>query len=162
MPRGASTLAPRVCRNEDCGREFLGGPRAWYCPECRLERRRRQSREGKRRKRAGEVRELGSEDVCEICGGPYIVQSGNQRYCPECAPCAIAEVDAVQGLAWYDAHKAQTNPTRNAARRIAGKACPDCGQPIPNTRRVCDACRARRKKEAQRRADAKRRPRREI
>ena len=27
---------PRTCRQ--CGRTFWGGPRAWYCPECRKER----------------------------------------------------------------------------------------------------------------------------
>lgn len=159
MMASASTLAPRTCRNPECGVDFLGGPRAWYCPECRRDRQRRQSREGKRRKRAGEVRELGSEDMCEVCGGAYVVRGGNQRYCPNCAPCAIAEVDAEQGLAWYDEHKDQANPVRNAARRITDKACPDCGQPIQNKRRVCDACRVKRKKESQRRADAKRQPR---
>lgn len=28
-----STLATRTCRQ--CGVKFTGGPRAWYCPECR-------------------------------------------------------------------------------------------------------------------------------
>lgn len=31
MPqKGTSTLRMRVCRQ--CGIEFMGGPRAWYCP----------------------------------------------------------------------------------------------------------------------------------
>ena len=152
-------IRTRTCRNKTCRAEFQGGPRAWYCPECRQERRREQSRQCKARRRAGMVRELGSEDVCEICGGPYIVQGGNQRYCPDCAPCAVAEVDAAQGLEWYEAHKDAINPARNAARRLDAKVCPDCGAQIPAKRRYCDTCRDARKKQSQRAADQKRRPR---
>lgn len=43
MPqKGTSTLRMRVCRQ--CGIEFMGGPRAWYCPTCRIERQREQER----------------------------------------------------------------------------------------------------------------------
>ena len=33
---GNSSLRQRTCRA--CGRSFLGGPRAWYCRQCRLGR----------------------------------------------------------------------------------------------------------------------------
>ena len=32
-----------------CGAAFKGGPRAWYCPECREERQRAQQREEKKK-----------------------------------------------------------------------------------------------------------------
>ena len=40
-----ATLKPRVCRQ--CGATFLGGPRAWYCPDCRAERRAEADRRAK-------------------------------------------------------------------------------------------------------------------
>ena len=52
------TLGIRTCRQ--CGSEFLGGPRAWYCPTCRQERKKRHDREFKERKRAGKVIPVGS------------------------------------------------------------------------------------------------------
>lgn len=112
-----SSLRQRVCRA--CGRSFLGGPRAWYCPQCRLERRKKQSAAYKARKRAGDVRELGSTDSCAICGAPYTVTGPNQRYCPACAPDAVKAVDSAQGMAYYVEHKDVINPLRNAKRRLS-------------------------------------------
>lgn len=80
----ATTIRTRVCRT--CGAEFPGGPRAWYCPGCRSDRQREQSRDAKRRKAAGKTRAIGSTDTCTICGNAYTVNSGRQRYCPDCAP----------------------------------------------------------------------------
>lgn len=120
-----SSLRQRVCRA--CGRSFLGGPRAWYCPQCRLERRKKQTAAYKARKRAGDVRELGSTDSCAICGAPYTVTGPNQRYCPACAPDAVKAVDSAQGMAYYVEHKDAINPLRNAKRRKGERICPICG-----------------------------------
>ena len=115
----AKNMRHLICRNPRCGRSFHGGPRAWYCPMCRAVRKAEQSAACKRRKRRGEVRDLGSLDKCTVCGGQYVVRSANQRYCPTCAPEAIAAVDREQGLAYYAANKTEINPARNAARRAA-------------------------------------------
>lgn len=117
-------LINHVCR--ECGRTFKGGPRAYYCPECRDDRKRKQMNEYHARKRAGAVRKIGSTAMCESCGKPYTVQSGQQRYCPDCAENQIAAKDRQQGLEYYHKNKDWINPIRNLTRsthvcRICGK-----------------------------------------
>lgn len=151
------TLRPRTCR--ECGRSFPGGPRAWYCPACRKERKLEQSRAAKARKRDGETRPLGSLDRCVRCGAEYRVQGGLQRYCPACAPLAVAEVDRAQGLAWYAAHRDEINPVRNAVRRKGVSVCVVCGAEFPTQgRRVTcsDACDTERRRRQAQQAEARR------
>lgn len=119
----ATTLRPRTCRQ--CGAVFEGGPRAWYCPDCRRERTREAT---KRYRRAGPARPLGSEDLCEICGRPYTVNSARQRYCKDCAPAAIRAVDKAQSRAWQ---RANTTPEARRRERQAAAAtirCVICGK----------------------------------
>lgn len=111
-----------------CGAAFKGGPRAWYCPECRAERIKAQSREAKRRKKTGNTRELGSTDICQRCGKPYIVNSGNQMYCPECSEEAVKEIDRKQSLEYYHENKEVINPARNIKRRVPARRCAFCGR----------------------------------
>ena len=132
MPqKGTSTLRMRVCRQ--CGIEFMGGPRAWYCPTCRIERQREQGRTCKQRQRKGQTRRLGSIDKCEICGKDYIVNSARQRYCPECAPDRIREVDREQSrgrssTSMLNGWKRTLNATTTAATLN--------GTSVPKTRRT--------------------------
>lgn len=133
----SSTLRDRTCR--DCGKIFSGGPRAWYCPECRSERKKSQSRQFKARKRAGSVRELGSTDICVICGKPYIVTSGLQRYCPACAPDAVRAIDREQSRAWNAAHTTPAQRKENRHAAAAQITCVVCGKlftPEPNRARA--------------------------
>ena len=74
-------ISEKICIN--CGLPFKGGPRAYYCPGCRLERQRDQNRDFKLRKKKGEYRKLGSADKCERCGKDYVVEAGLQRFCKE-------------------------------------------------------------------------------
>lgn len=60
---------PRICKA--CGASFMGGTSALYCPDCRVERKKKQKLEYEARKRAGNVRKIGSIDNCVICGKPY-------------------------------------------------------------------------------------------
>ena len=117
-------LTTRICRH--CDMSFPGGPRAWYCTACRSERRAQQSRDCKRRERAGTTRSLGSTDRCVVCGGNYIVNAGRQRYCPKCAPAAVKAIDRVQGLHYYRTNKDSINPVRNLKRRKGPRKCPVC------------------------------------
>lgn len=124
----STTIRPRVCRA--CGVTFPGGPRAWYCPSCRAERQRAHDLAYKRRAKAGTARKIGSEDICEICGGAYVVTSGLQRYCPACAPDAIREIDRQQSIAW---NRANITPEQRRAERQASSApmlCAVCGKPF--------------------------------
>ena len=121
--RKKTTVRDRVCRQ--CGKVFPGGPRAWYCPECRKVRTREQNI---RHKRAGAARPLGSVDKCESCGREYIVNSGLQRYCPQCAAGKYREADREQSKAW---NAANTTPERRKEERNAAKAeipCAVCGK----------------------------------
>ena len=140
-----TTLRTRTCRT--CGVTFPGGPRAWYCPDCRAERRREADR---RRRRLGTARPLDSTDLCEICGKPYTVEGGRQRYCKACAPEAVRAIDLRQSLAW---NQANTTPAqRRQERRTAAAtiACVICGKGfVPRTRsKTCSpACAAELKRQ---------------
>ncbi len=100
----------RVCR--ECGITFSGGPRAWYCPECRAERQRRRQRIYKAEH---SKRPLGSTDLCENCGAEYIVESGMQKYCPKCQPIMHKKLDNEQGKKYY--REKVDKDERNAKRR---------------------------------------------
>lgn len=143
----------RVCKQ--CGAEFFGGPRAWYCPDCRHERRREQTKQYREKKAKGLVeRPLGSIDKCEVCGREYIVQSARQRYCKACAPERYREVDREQSRGWlkravakhgqdyFDDHLARKRKSwhkHNDKEHI----CPMCGKITPaGERKFCsDKCR---------------------
>lgn len=68
-----------------CGKEYeTKSNRRGYCPDCRIERQKQRNREYLARKNSGQARQIGSADVCEKCGKPYIVKTGSQRLCSEC------------------------------------------------------------------------------
>lgn len=75
-----SVLRERTCKI--CGVSFMGYPRSFFCPDCRLERKKQQKKIYNQRK---PTRPLGSTDICDVCGKMYIVKSGRQKYCLECA-----------------------------------------------------------------------------
>lgn len=118
----ATTLRDRTCRQ--CGKTFLGGPRAWYCPDCRAERTREQNRAHKHN---GTKRQLGSTDRCEVCGAEYVVKSGRQRYCPACAEAAVRAKDNAASRAYNADHKER----RQELRAVALKPCVICGGVVP-------------------------------
>ena len=119
-------LQQRTCKQ--CGRSFTGGPRAYYCPICREERTKQTNAAYRARKRAGDVRPIGSVDKCERCGKEYTVEGGLQRFCPDCQPIHAAEYDRETAIDFYRAHKERVNPIRNERRRIDPfKKCVMCG-----------------------------------
>lgn len=91
-------MLPRIC--QECGRSFLGGPRAWYCEACRRERKNKQLKEYRERKKRGMVIPIGSTIKCEICGKEIIKNSGLQRFCDDCAAEHLKTVDNAQSLEW--------------------------------------------------------------
>ena len=147
----STTLSTRTCHT--CGANFIGGPRASYCPTCRAERQKAQ----KQKYRAtGFSRHLGDIDNCVICGGEYVIQSGLQKYCPKCAPDAVREIDRAQSKNWNTAHDYYIK--RRKKSRSGVKVCVVCGREIvPGTPTVtCSPeCAAAHRKEVQKRADAK-------
>lgn len=100
-----TNLRPHTCK--ECGSTFQGGPRAWYCPRCRAERQAQQNREYKQRKKMGNARAIGQKYPCEICGTMYVLSSGLQRYCTDCAKEHLKEVDNKQSKDWNKSHPKQ-------------------------------------------------------
>lgn len=132
-------LQERTCR--ECQVIFRGGPRAYYCPDCRISRAKIASAEYKRRKRKGLTRTIGSTDVCERCRKPYTVEGGQQRFCPECQPIHAAEYDRITSLEFYKENKDKINPPRKMKRRKRTNICSFCGnvfEPV-NGRTTCSS-----------------------
>lgn len=154
--KSSGVVQDRQCRQ--CGAVFPGGPRAWYCPNCRKDRQREQQR---KHDRNGSARLLGSTDLCIRCGSAYTVASGRQKYCPACAAVAVSET--------VRAHKRQYAAERSAqiaeykAEMSSNRhVCIVCGSvydsDVPNV--TCSqACAKIRRQQIQREADAKRLPR---
>lgn len=127
-------ISEKICIS--CGLPFKGGPRAYYCPACRLERQREQNRDFKLRKKKGEYRKLGSADKCERCGKDYVVEAGLQRFCKECQRPHAMEHDKVTSLKFYKENKDDINPERNTRRRIDAKQCAWCGKEFQSSTRT--------------------------
>lgn len=104
----------RICRQ--CGKSFAGGPRAWYCPECRAQRRHEADVRFRAKGRRAD-RPMGSTDICQRCGAEYIVNSARQKYCHACAYEAVREADRPQSRQWNRTHKDTYYPAKNAKRR---------------------------------------------
>ena len=115
----ATSIRPRTCRQ--CGAVFDGGPRAWYCPDCREVRRKERD---KNYKKTGTIRPLGSVDHCVVCGQEYVVKSSRQKYCPDCAP------DAVKEIVRAAARARAAERGRPEGPRSGPKICVICGKPF--------------------------------
>jgi hypothetical protein len=136
MKKDKSTIAPRTCRR--CGVVFDGGPRAWYCPDCREVRQRLYKARAKENRKRGKNITLGeSIGKCEICGREFIYASALQRYCPYCAKEAWKASDRRQGLGYYHSHNTEEKRAERSERRreiYSGKprkSCKVCGRSIP-------------------------------
>lgn len=147
-----------ICRQ--CGRSFLGGPRAWYCPDCRA-RRERERRH--RYNTQGYNRHIGETDYCVSCGEQYTITAGNQKYCPNCAPVEIRKADAKQGLEYYHQNADEISAKRKIKRSVgtATRVCRICGKEFAGyrNRQYCSKdCAKVGARESGRIFDAKRRP----
>ena len=151
--KSGSTLRPRSC--QDCGVKFLGGPRARRCPGCAHKA---QLESGRRHKKNGTKRPLGSIDKCVICGSEYTVFSGRQKYCSDAC-------QRIGLLDWQREHKKGYHKTsgqdakKQARRNRAQKACVYClrpfaGSSLSNT--CSDYCRTEHRKLLQCAADIRR------
>lgn len=94
----SKNMLPRTCRS--CGCTFIGGPRAWYCPECRAERAKVASKRCKEKMKTPNYIPLGSTIKCEICGKNIIKTGGGTRFCYECGAKHLKEIDNKQSLEW--------------------------------------------------------------
>lgn len=120
----STTIRPRTCC--ECGTTFDGGPSARYCPSCRAIRKKENA---KRYRQNGPARRLGSIDHCIVCGKEYVVKSGLQHYCPDCAEEAVRQLDREASKRW----NAENNfyEQRYQQPRRGQKICVICGKPVP-------------------------------
>lgn len=149
----SAPIRDRVCRQ--CGVTFSGGPRAWYCPTCRAERRREA---GKRNKKTGTARPLGSTDICKRCGKEYIVEGGRQMYCKDCAEIAVKE-KVREHKREYNAENRDALNDHKREVRVDRKVCVICGAVFDAdtpTVTCSDACAAKLRKLRQDEADIRR------
>lgn len=124
--RRSSVIRQRVCRT--CGAEFPGGPRAWYCPACRADR----SRENTRRyRRDGCNRKIGSTDICSVCGKEYIVEGSRQKYCRDCSDKTTAEQARARSRE-YNAENKDALYAHKETMRSNNKVCVVCGKVFDN------------------------------
>ena len=56
-------------------------------------------------------------DICEACGKPYIVQSGLQKYCPECAKTVVPETVREHKREYMAEHSEELNAARGEKRK---------------------------------------------
>lgn len=135
-------IQDRECR--ECKNKFKGGPRAFYCPVCRHERRKQAKAAYQKRKAAGDHRPIGSVDKCERCGKEYTVEGSLQRFCPECQPIHTLEYDRETTLPFYHENKGRINPVRNIKRRKRGNICAWCEkefEPVNGSTTCSEECR---------------------
>lgn len=124
--RKKTTVADHICRT--CGITFKGGPASLYCSSCAAERRKKQASEYRARKRAGNVREIGSTDICVICGREYTVDGGKQRYCKDCAAEAIRLKDIEASKKWNALHTTPEERKKVRKAAVLPIQCVICGQ----------------------------------
>lgn len=123
-------ITDRVCAI--CDKIFKGGPRAKYCPTCRVDAQKDASR---RYKINGANRPLGSKDICSICGNEYVVNGSNQMYCLACRDNQYKMANKLQSLEWYNRNNSDIN-VRRKDKRIGIKKCVWCGKEfISHTKR---------------------------
>lgn len=148
----SSVIRPRTCKI--CGSVFDGYPRSMYCPQCRVDQ---EKARAARYRKDGVARHIGSVDYCTICGKEYTVKSGLQKYCPDCAEEAIRAKDREMSKAWNKVNDYYVK--RTGVPRSGIKVCVVCGKEFVDKQpsvTCSEECAVLRRKERQRKADAKR------
>lgn len=144
----------------DCGKLIYRPIKCIRCEACQLAINHERHKEHQRTKPA---RPLGSTDICTICGKPYIVESGLQKYCPDCRETATRASIARKKNA-YMAEK-RKDPEAAAQMREAKQAalspslCATCGKPFISkfgSIYCCEACRKEGKRKYYQTYDSKR------
>ena len=124
-----SVFKSAICA--ECGKQFIGGIAAKYCPECRRKKANEASAKCKKNK---DKRKLGSTDYCQKCGAEYTVKSGKQKYCAECAAMALAEHNReVSQQRYHENNLKEKQAEQKRELKRESTVCPACGKPFtPN------------------------------
>lgn len=152
----ASVLRERVCSR--CGASFLGYPRSKYCSSCQKEAQKEIQRKSRERKKTGKTRSIGSVDICQDCGCQYVVASGLQKYCPDCAKIVVPENIRSHKRQYMRKNKAKYSELQSE-RRSMRRICVICGKVFDSktcTNTCSDQCRKEQKRRLQVEIDVKR------
>lgn len=150
--KSGSSLRERVCA--DCGNRFMGYPKSKRCPDCQHARELKLRAEYRSAQKKGHTRVLGGTYLCEVCGKPYILTGGKQKYCPACKESATKE--ACRALS---REKQRRRLADNRVRKAKLRVCVVCGKPLPVgvLGITCSPeCALERRRQWQRTADARR------
>ena len=118
----ASVYRQRICM--DCSASYMGYPKSKRCPECQQEVNRARDR---RNHATGPARHIGDTDICKKCGKDYVICSGLQQYCPDCAPEAVKE-NIRSAKREYAQGWIEQNKEYKAEMRQYNKICVVCGK----------------------------------
>lgn len=129
----------RDCTCEACGTKFIGRMNSKFCPTCKAERRKKQKAATYQRMKNGTVRAVGSIDICERCGKPYVVAGGVQRFCPECGKEKSRETMKAASAEYYSSHKGEIIE-RVVENRKNSAVCKWCGKPFTAKRNDFETC----------------------
>lgn len=123
-----SVYRERICKI--CGEHFMGYPRSFFCPKCSEQRKKERNKKYKK-----SARPLGSIDYCEICGAEYIVKSGLQKYCPNCAEATIKANISAHKKSYHTQNKEHIQAYKKKMKS-QGKVCIICGKTFDSNNSV--------------------------
>lgn len=109
-----------------CGATFTGYIGSLYCENCRAKVIEENNRAYKK---MGPRRPLGSIDYCQKCGAEYVVNSGKQKYCPECAAEAVRENIRKHNREYNRKNKDHLKENK-VKMKADGYVCVICGKPF--------------------------------
>lgn len=151
----------------DCGKIVRMHIKSKRCKACQEAANRRNDAAHRRAKAKGHTRKIGANDLCTVCGRPYIINSGRQKYCPSCAPSATKAADSQATLAWMRAAY-EDDPGKRDERNIKRRSnwadsprrCVICGAqflpPTPRRKTCGEGCQVEYHRQQQRESDKKR------
>lgn len=129
----------------DCGKLIYRPIKCIRCEACQLVINKYRH---KVQQRTEPSRPLGSTDICQVCGKPYVVQASLQKYCPACRDVGAKQSISKRKSAYRIARMNDpeiAQKTREAKHCIPSpKFCAHCGKPFFSKNRAmycCDACR---------------------
>lgn len=116
----------KVC--PDCGQPYRGHIKTKRCRACQEAANRAADRAHHQAKAHGKARALGSTDHCQRCGQPYTVESGAQKYCPDCAQAANREYHARRMREISAKPEIRAARAERRRREPAEQVCVVCGR----------------------------------
>lgn len=110
-----------VCR--DCGAAYIGSKNSQYCESCRNRRDSDcRSRYYENVSVSAGIRKIGSQDTCQVCGKPYIIRHGTQKYCSgDCSAKARVEKQKEYQANYYKTNKKTITEKRKSSKRHTDK-----------------------------------------